>query len=140
MRAAKGVGFVLTLLTAFLVFDAVFSLRVNLLLVLPLVFVTSFLLFLQGLWASDLDSKLEASIVKKSLVLALGIVQVATLLFFWPVTVVVGSLFLTIAVYVLLGLGQASIEGKLFKTTVREYLTIGIVVFIAMLFATSWGV
>ncbi len=139
MRAAKGVGFVLTLLTAFLVFDAIFSLRVHVLLVMPLVFSSSFLLFLQGLWASDLDHQLEASIVKKSLVLGLGIVQVAVLLFFWPVTVVVGSLFLTIAVYVLLGLGQASIEGKLFKTTVREYLTIGIVVFVAMLFATSWG-
>lgn len=139
MRAAKGVGFVLTLLTAFLVFDAIFSLRVNLLLVLPLVFSASFLLFLQGLWASSLDHELEEGIVKKSLVLALGIVQVAALLFFWPVTVVVGSLFLTIAVYVLLGLGQASIEGKLFRTTVREYLTIGVVVFVAMLFATSWG-
>jgi hypothetical protein len=139
MRAAKGVGFVLTLLTAFLVFDAIFSLRVHLLLVLPLVFSSSFLLFLQGLWASDLDHTLDEGIIKKSLILGLGMVQVAALLFFWPVTVVVGSLFLTIAVYVLLGLGQASIEGKLFKQTVREYLTIGVVVFIAMLFATSWG-
>ncbi len=139
MRAAKGVGFVLTLLTAFLVFDAIFSLRISLILVLPLVFITSFLLFLQGLWASDLDHKLSLEIIKKSLVLGFGIAQVAALLFFWPVTIVVGSLFLTVAVYVLLGLGQASIEGRLFKQTVREYLTIGVVVFIAMLFATSWG-
>lgn len=139
MRAAKGVGFVLTLLTAFLVFDAVFSLKINLLYVVPLVFATSFLLFLQGLWASDLDQKLSLEIVQKTLVLAFGTAQVAALLFFWPVTVVVGSLFLTVAVYVLLGLGQASIEGRLFKTTVREYLTIGIVVFIAMFFATNWG-
>lgn len=140
MRAAKGVGFVLTLLTAFLVFDAIFSLKVNLLYVIPLVFVTSVLIFLHGLWASDLDHKLSLDIVKKSLILGFGISQVAILLFFWPVTVVVGSLFLTVTVYVLLGLGQASIEGRFFKTTVREYLTIGIVVFIAMLFATSWGV
>ncbi|MBX4205971.1 hypothetical protein KW795_02130 [Candidatus Microgenomates bacterium] len=138
MRAAKGVGFVLTLLTSFLVFDAVFSLRVNLAFVLPLVLMASFLLILQGLWVSDLDHKLSLPLIKKALVLSFGVTQVAALLFFWPVTVVVGSLFLTVAVYVLLGLGQASVEGRLFKTTVREYLTIGVVVFIAMFFATSW--
>jgi hypothetical protein len=60
------------------------------------------------------------------------------MLYFWPVSVVVGSLFLTVAVYVLLGLGQAKIEGRLFKQTVYEYLTVGIVVFLLMLLSTSW--
>jgi hypothetical protein len=100
---------------------------------------SSFLLILQGLWVSDLDHKLAMDLVKKSVVLSVGVMQIAALLFFWPVTVVVGSLFLTVAVYVLLGLGQASVEGRLFSQTVREYLTIGVVVFIAMFLATSWG-
>ena len=65
--------------------------------------------------------------------------EISLLLYFWPVTVVVGSIFLTIGMYVLLGLGQASLEGRLFKATIREYLTIGIVVFLAMLFAPKWG-
>jgi len=54
--------------------------------------------------------------------------------------VVVGSLFLTGIEYVLLGLGQAKLEGRLFSQTVREYLLIGLMVFIGMFFATHWGV
>ena len=65
--------------------------------------------------------------------------EIALSLYFWPVTVVVGSLFLTIAVYMLLGLGQAKIEGRLFSQTVREYLIVGVLVFIGMFFATRWG-
>ena len=39
--------------------------------------------------------------------------EIALSLYFWPVTVVVGSLFLTIAVYMLLGLANEKIEGRL---------------------------
>ena len=61
------------------------------------------------------------------------------ILFFWPVGVIVGSLFLTILFYILLGIGQSELEGRLFSQTVREYLTVGAVVFIFMLFSTSWN-
>jgi hypothetical protein len=40
----------------------------------------------------------------------------------------------------LLGLGQAKIDGRLFASTVREHLTVGGLVFIAMFVATHWGV
>ena len=65
--------------------------------------------------------------------------QIAISLYFWPVTVVVGSLFLTVTVYVLLGLGQARLEARLFVQTVREYLVVGLLVFLGMFIATRWG-
>lgn len=138
-RAAKGVGFVLTLLTFFLVFDAILSLRSPIWVTVPLSIIGSFPLFLQGLWTSSLEKYLDKQILINAIFFSLGIGEIALLLYFWPVTVVVGSLFLTIGVYMLLGLGQANLEGRLFKTTIREYLTIGIVVFITMFFATHWG-
>ena len=70
---------------------------------------------------------------------SLALAEIAVSLFFWPVTVVVGSLFLTVALYMLLGLGQASIEERLFGQTVREYLVVGLVVFLGMFLATRWG-
>lgn len=138
-RAAKGVGFVLTLVTAFLIFDAIMSLRAPIWLNVPLVAISSFPVFLQGLWVSSLEKKLERTILVDAALFSLGMGEISFLLYFWPVTVVVGSIFLTIGMYMLLGLGQAKAEGRLFKATVREYLTIGIVVFIAMLFAPRWG-
>jgi len=65
--------------------------------------------------------------------------EISVSLFFWPATLVVGSIFLTVAVYILLGLGQAKLEQRLFRQTVREYLLVGILVFIGMFFATHWG-
>jgi len=101
----------------------------------------SLFLFLQGFWVSSIEKKDLATdkIFLYSGIFALIITEIAALLYFWPVTVVVGSVFLTIGIYILLGLGQAQLEDRLFKQTVQEYLTVGLVVFVVMFFATHWG-
>ena len=138
-RAARGVGFLLTLVTMFLIFDTVISLRTNILLTSLLVFISSFFLYLQGFWVVTLDERFTKRLFVKTLISAFMMGEYAACMYFWPVTVVVGSLFLTVVAYVLLGLGQARLEGRLFNQTVREYLVVGAVVFIVMLFSTHWG-
>lgn len=139
LRAARGVGFVLTLLTSFLVFDAILSLRMLMPLSAAAIVALSFPLFVQGLWSVDLTIKLSKKIINYSLVSALVMGEIAACFHFWPVTVVVGSLFLTVALYMLLGLGQAKAEGRLFSQTIREYLLVVGLVFIGMFIATHWG-
>lgn len=139
LRSARGVGFVLTMVAAFLLFDAVLSLRTAMWFVAISTFSVSFLLFLQSFWSISLDRKLKKEILLVSFVSALATSQVSVLLYFWPVTVVVGSLFLTTTLYVLTGLGQASIEGRLFTATTREYLTLAGAVFLGMFLTTSWA-
>ncbi len=139
LRAARGVGFVLTLLTSFLLFDAIFSLRQPVYVTLPLYFVSSFLLFFQGFWSIELKKNLTNNLFIITLISSLVLTELSALIFFWPVTVVVGSLFLTSGVYLLLGLGQAKLEERLFPTTLREYFTLGIIVLMGMFFATHWG-
>lgn len=139
MRAARGVGFVLTLLIFFLVFDTVLSLRLTVYLVSTTIAVTSFPLFLQGYWSIVLDKKVPSDLIRISLVSSLALGEAAAALFFWPVTVAVGSLFLTVAAYLLLGLGQSKLEGRLFIQTIREHLVLGLLVFIGMFLATNWG-
>ncbi len=139
LRAARGVGFVLSLVTSFLVFDAILSLRWNIYYLVPLVFLISLPLYLQGYWAVLLERKFSWDLLIISAVSALTMGEIAGALYFWPVTVVVGSLFLTVATYMLLGLGQAKMEGRLFAATAREHLTVGAFVFIAMFFATHWS-
>jgi hypothetical protein len=139
LRAARGVGFVLSLVTSFLVFDALLSLRAPVYILVPLVAVVSFPVFLQGFWSVILEKEYVPAIFGLSAISTLVVAETATALFFWPVSVVVGSLFLTVACYMTLGLGQSKIEGRLFSSTVREHLTVGVLVFIAMFFATHWG-
>lgn len=138
LRTARGVGFVLTLVTFFLVFDTILSLRTQVYYTSIGVFLVSLLLFWQGLWSMVLDKKFSRKEFLMSLVLSFIMGEIAVSLFFWPVGVVVGSLFLTLAAYILLGLGQAETEGTLFQQTLREYLILGFFVFLGMLIATSW--
>jgi hypothetical protein len=139
LRAAHGVGFVISLFTLFLVYDAILSLRANILFNGGMVIILSFPLFYQSYWSVSLKKIFDREILLTSLVSSLVIGEVSLSLYFWPVTVVVGSLFLTVAGYVLLGLGQAKLEGRLFSQTVREYLILATLVFIGMFFATRWG-
>lgn len=142
-RSARWIGFILTFLTAFLLFDAIISVRANIFITALGVTIISFFLFLQGLWVSSLERKDLKKIMEKvflySIIFAFILAQISIFLYFWPVTVVVGSIFLTIAIYILLGLGQAQLEDRLFKQTVQEYLTIGLIVFVIMFLATNWA-
>lgn len=138
MRAAKGVGFLLTLLTGFLLFDAILSVKAQIYTNTAVVFLISLPLFLQGLWSSSLKASFAEVKIFPSLLYSFSMAQIASLLYFWPVSVVVGSLFLTVTLYVLLGLGQAHEEARLFKNTIREYVSLGIIVFLAMILATNW--
>jgi hypothetical protein len=50
-----------------------------------------------------------------------------------------GSIFLTSAVYVSLGLAQAQLNDRLFSKTIKEYLVVGLAVFVILLYFTNWG-
>jgi hypothetical protein len=113
--------------------------RTEIYILLPLVFIVSFLLYFQGYWSMLLETEFSKDIAILSGISSLLTMEIATVLYFWPVTVVVGSLFLTVTFYMLLGLGQAKLDGRLFSSTVREHLVVGVLVFIAMFFATHWG-
>lgn len=139
LRAARGVGFVLTLVTSFLLFDTILSLRAPIWVNSLLVIGSSYPLFIQGLWVMKLKEKVDRDLILTPAIFSLLMGEIAVSLYFWPVTVVVGSLFLTVAVYMLLGLGQAKFEGRLFSQTIREYLLVGLLVFIGMFIATRWG-
>jgi hypothetical protein len=86
-----------------------------------------------------LEKEISSEILKIAAVSSLAIGEIAVGMYFWPVTVVVGSLFFTVGVYMLLGLGQAYLEGRLFNQTVRDHITLGVFVFMGMFLATRWG-
>jgi len=139
LRAARGVGFVLTLFTLFLLFDNILSVRLPIYYSSPVIAFLSLPIYLQGFWSVTLDKKFTAGVVSTSFISSLITTEIATVLFFWPVTVAVGSLFLTLTAYVLLGLGQSNLEGRLFRETVRDYIIVAVIVFAGMYFLTSWS-
>lgn len=139
LRAAQTVGFLLTLMTAFFLFDTIFSLRFLFWLNFVLVLTAGFPLILQSLWSVKLEERISRKVLFYTLFISLILAETALFLSFWPVTVVTGSLFLTTTLYVLLGISQEYFKERLFEKTLKEYLWAGMAVFLVTFLITHWG-
>lgn len=133
LRAARAVGFLLTVLTAAFLFHLVLSFKLWFWIVFILVYVVSFPLYLQGLWSSLLEEKLSSKVVTYSAILSLITAQFGAAVAFWPIDVAMGSIFLAMLVYVLLGVFQHLLEERLFRKTMQEYLGFGGIVFVIVI-------
>lgn len=138
LRAAHAIGFLFTLITAFLLFNVLFSLEANFVVNFFGVFIISFFLILQGIWTVNLEEGITYSVGKYTTVLTLCIAQVALILSFWPVDPTMNALFLTAVMYELLGISQHYFSGRLVKRAVYEFAFVAGVVFLMMLTVTKW--
>jgi len=139
LRAAHAVGFLLTLVVAFFMWDTIFSFRASPWWNAIFIMATSFPLILQALWSVNLEERITKKVLTNSLGLSWGLGSLALMISFWPVTIIAASLFLVTGLYVGLGLIQHSISGKLFKKTVEEYVWVGGLVFVITYFLANWG-
>jgi hypothetical protein len=138
-RAAGAVGFLLTLVAGFFVYNAIWSFRLPFYWNAFWVVGLSFPLLLQGVWSARLSDKLKSDEWWGAVVLSLLIGQVALVLSFWPVSVAVGSLVLTTTLYVYGGMYQQYLTKRLFRKTVWEFAGVGFMVLMIVLFTTQWG-
>lgn len=140
VRAAHSIGYLITLVTAFLFFNTLFALH------LPFYFnalgaaLITFPLSFQSLWSIVLT---ERSISSTIWFFAIGatiiIAELALVISLWPIRGVVAAVVLSAALYTLIGVGQQQLMERLFKTIIREFIIVIIIVFLLSLFATRWG-
>lgn len=138
-RSAQAVGFLLTLVTAFFLYDTILSFRLSFWTNAMLVFGISFPLILQGLWSVKLEEQVSSKVWLFSFVLSLVLAEIACAISFWPVNVASGSLFLITMMYIVLGLSQQYFARRLFSRTIQEYLGVGIAVLAIILLTAHWG-
>lgn len=147
LSGARTVSFVITILTFLFITTVIFSLNMNVFVVLLLFFITSFLLTLQSIWTYTLEKNVKKNI-EYVLLLSISQLEVATLLWFWPnkswllssfdPPPVLISLFLTGFFYICIGLSHLWFEKRLFKSTLWEYVWIGALVLVFLVAFTSW--
>ncbi len=139
LRAAHAVGFLLTLLVAFFIWDTIFSFRLMPWWNAGLVFISSVPLCLQAIWSVNLESAITREVKINTLGLSwcLGILALAISL--WPVTITVASLFLVSGLYAGLGLIQHRLSGRLFQKIINEYLWVGVAVLLITFWLAKWG-
>lgn len=138
-RAATTAGFLFTLLSAFFIYDVVFSFNLLFLWNGLIVLAVSFPLVLQVLWSIKMEDRISTAIFVQSFILSLVLGELALSFSFWPMHPIIRSLSLSSAMYVLLGLTTGELRGKINNRVVWEYLGIGVVVLLVGFFATSWA-
>lgn len=139
LRAGRSIGLLMTLTTVFLLFETVISLHLNMLSNVILLFIISSPLAFQSLWSMELDVGLNRETFFQAVILGIGVSEVGLGLAFWPGNGTIQALFLTTFFYVIVDMSQQALIDRLFLRTIREYISVIVIVFILVLVTTSWG-
>ncbi len=138
-RAAVTVGFLLTLVSAFLAYDIVFSFRMGPWLNSAWILITSFPLLFHFFWFVNLSPSEQKKYWPSSVIFSFILGQVGVSMSFWPANTAKTALYLASLFYVFGGLAQAKAHEKLFKNTIREFIWVGLGIFVALILVTRWA-
>lgn len=138
LRAAHAVGFLMALVAGLFFYNTIFSFKWPFFVNAIAVFLVSFPIVLNGLWSVRLEPFISRQVIIYSITVSFVLAEIATAISFWPVTVWIASLTLVTGLYVFLGLLQHHLQERLFKSTFREYLYMGVVVLVLMIALTPW--
>lgn len=138
LRAAHSVGFLLTLVTYFLLISTIFSFRLAVGWTVFYIGIISFVLIIQALWSVELTDRVSGVVSRIGIALTIVLMELVWVFEFWPVTSTLIALFLTTCVYCSVGMAQQYIEEKFYKKTAIEFASVACVVFIILLMATRW--
>lgn len=138
LRAAHSVGFLLTLVSYFLLTQTVLAFRFPVGVNALMLAVISFLLALQSLWSMELTNEPSRRVWRIAVVIAIVLTQIVWVFSFLPTKSTLQALLFTTLFYGVVGMGQQYLVEKLYKKTMIEFLSVCAIVFIITLFATHW--
>jgi len=128
LKAAHTVAYLISVMTSFLIYTAIYKPNLAVSLQLLLVFVVSTLLVLQYLWSLTLEERLPLRFIVASLIIGYLITQLTFSISFFPLKSFLRALVLSTAFYVGLGVAQNYFRESLTKYLIMEYLFVSLAV------------
>ncbi|KKR50357.1 MAG: hypothetical protein UU14_C0012G0018 [Candidatus Roizmanbacteria bacterium GW2011_GWB1_40_7] len=138
LRVAHAVGFLVTLVTIFLLLNTLYSLRLESYINIGLVALITMPLVLQSLWSIKLDETIDRTVLIYSIFVALLLSEVGYMISFWPLKPIIISIFLTTISYALIGICQHYFAKRLFKQNIIEYVQVVAIVTVLILITTRY--
>lgn len=138
VQSARIVSFVITLISCFFLANIVYTLHFSILPASVLLFSFTFFLVLQSLWTITLEKSIQNYLIW-SLGLTICLFEISLVLWFWPSTPTIISLFLTGFFYTIVGLSQVWFSKRLFRGVMWEYIWVGVGVLMILVLFTPWG-
>ncbi|HLD25101.1 MAG TPA: hypothetical protein VJB96_04265 [Patescibacteria group bacterium] len=140
LRAAHSVGFLLTLVTYFLLIQTVLAYRFSGWAITLLVGMMTYPLTLQIIWAITLEPTVAKRVKDITMMITLVLSELAWIFSFWPVRTTLLALFLTTCFYGMVGMGQQYLADRLYKRTVWEFFSVVAIVFTIVMVTVDWRV
>lgn len=137
LNSARIVTFVITLISYFFISNIIFSFRIGFFPTLFVFGVFSLAFVYQALWTYTLEKSFLQN-KEWVLVLTLCIIELGSMLWFWPTSPTVFALFLTAALYIFTGLTHMWLDKRLFRGVFWEYAWVGVFASIILLWFTHW--
>ncbi len=138
LRAAHSVGFLLTLITYFLIISTLLSFRLSILLNAAIVGLVSFVLVLQSLWSYELTPVVSKRVGEIVVAITFVFIEFIWVFYYWPMKPILVALLLTTGFYSFVGIAQQYIVEKLYKRTMIEFLAVFVIVFVLGMITTHW--
>jgi hypothetical protein len=140
-RAAFTVGLMIVLITAFFLFDSLFSFKFIYWLNTIFVFLISMLIFMYIFYSVTIelaDDGKDKDFWAYVLVPSFLIAQLGLVFSFWPVGIFKGSIYLVAAVYIIASLIQLELRSRLFKKNWITFIWITLAIILGTVLTTSW--
>lgn len=138
IRAAHSIGFLLSLVTFFLLVQSVINLMTFLPLTILIVFVISLVLCLQLLWATSLERRIPQTVKAIAFSISIIISELLYISLLLPINPTYRILFLTVCFYGMSGIGLQYLQDRLYKKTLQEFLIVVAIVGIIFVSGISW--
>lgn len=138
LSGARIVSFVITLISYFFLNNIVLTFHISIIPIILLMLTYTYLLVYHSLWTYVLQ-RAQQPLALWSAALTVCLVEIATIVWFWPSNPTVIALFLTGFFYTIVGLSHIWFEKRLFKGILWEYVWVGTIVFFVLLAFTQWG-
>lgn len=138
LSGARIVSFVIALISYFFLNNIVLTFHINIIPVILLMLMYTYLLVYHSLWTYVLQRS-QQPLALWAAAITVCLVEAATIVWFWPSNPTVIALFLTGFFYTIVGLSHIWFEKRLFKGILWEYVWVGTIVFFVLIAFTQWG-
>lgn len=138
LSGSRIVSYVITLVSFFFLTNIVFTFHVTIFPIIAIMLVYTYLLVYHSLWTYTLQKGQQPLSLWVSAI-TVCLVEIATMIWFWPTNPTVVALFLTGFFYTIVGLSHIWFEKRLFKGILWEYVWVGCIVFFVLILFTQWG-
>src|SRR3989344_5130351 len=137
-RAASSVNFLYLTITLFMSLSLLFSFHLNFITNGFVTFLGCLPAILHFLWSVDPCEYVSREIIKNAFFVATILGETAVIFSFVPLNPAMFALLVTALFYCLSGLLQAYMQGRLFKTVMREYVFVFLFIVTILLLSLQW--